>query len=143
MPFAEARYVHGARPEARVAQLDPVAKMHGAVGHRPHRRRRLRNCASVVSAFVYSRGLNDFHIADTLGNSQGTVATVLVFASVFGRSPTQTLFVLRATAIAVGVYELAHPLLGKPIDPFDLLATVLAGFLCQCVSHYLSARTQP
>lgn len=81
--------------------------------------------------FVYSRGLNDFHIADTLGNSLGTVATVLVFASILGRSHTQTLFVLRAAAIAVAAYELAHPLLGKPVDPFDLIATLLAGFVCQ------------
>ena len=81
--------------------------------------------------FVYSRGLNDFHIADTLGNSLGTVATVLVFASILGRSHTQTLFVLRAAAIAVAAYELAHPLLGKPIDPLDLIATLLAGFVCQ------------
>ena len=81
--------------------------------------------------FVYSRGLNDFHIADTLGNSFGTIATVLVFASILGRSHTQTLFVLRAAAIAVAAYELAHPLLGKPIDPLDLIATLLAGFVCQ------------
>ena len=83
--------------------------------------------------FVYSRGLNDFHVADTLGNSLGTAATVLVFASILGRTHPQALFVLRASAIAVGVYELAHPLLGKPIDPFDLLATLLAGFVCQYV----------
>ena len=81
--------------------------------------------------FAYSRGLDDVHIADTLGNSLGTVATVLVFASIFGRSHTQTLFVLRAAAIAVAAYELAHPLLGKPIDPLDLIATFLAGFACQ------------
>ena len=53
---------------------------------------------------VYSQGLSDFHVADTLGNSLGTIATVLVFASIFGRSHKQTLFVLRAAAIAVAVF---------------------------------------
>jgi len=90
--------------------------------------------------FVYSQGLSDFHVADTLGNSLGTIATVLVFASIFGRSHIQTLFVLRAAAIAVAVYELLHPLLGKPIDSFDLLATVLAGLLCQGVYRWVYRR---
>lgn len=90
--------------------------------------------------FVYSQGLSDFHLADTLGNSLGTIATVLVFASIFGRSHMQTLFVLRTAAIAVAVYELLHPLLGKPIDAFDLLATILAGLLCQGVYRWIFRR---
>ena len=90
--------------------------------------------------FVYSHGLSDFHVADTLGNSLGTVATVLVFGSIFGRSHVRTLFVLRAAAIAVAVYELLHPLLGKPIDSFDLFATVLAGLLCQGVYRWVYRR---
>ena len=90
--------------------------------------------------FVYSQGLNDFHVADTLGNSLGTIATVLVFGSIFGRFHIQTLFVLRAAAMAVAVYELLHPLLGKPIDPFDLLATVLAGVICQGVYYWVYHR---
>lgn len=81
--------------------------------------------------FIYLSGTFDFHIADTLGNSLGTVATVLVFASIFGRTHIQSLFVLRAAAIAVAFYELAHPLLGKVIDPYDLAATVIVGFTCQ------------
>jgi hypothetical protein len=90
--------------------------------------------------FVYSQGVNDFHVADTLGNSLGTTATVFVFASIFGRSHIKTLFVLRAAAIAVAGYELLHPLLGKPIDPYDLLATVLAGLLCQGIYRWVYRR---
>ena len=83
--------------------------------------------------FIYSTGTYDLHIADTLGNSLGTAATALVFASILGRSHIQALFVLRAEAIAVATYELAHPLLGKPIDSLDLVATLIAGFVCQYV----------
>jgi hypothetical protein len=90
--------------------------------------------------FVYSQGLNDFHIADTLGNSLGTIATALVLASIFGQSHIQTLFVLRAGAIGVAVFEVLHPLLGKPIDPFDILATVLSGLLCQGVYRWVYRR---
>ncbi len=81
--------------------------------------------------FIYAQGLNDFHLADTLGNSLGTLATVFVFVAVLGRGGWHDYFILRCVALAVAVYELAHPLLGKPIDGWDLVATALAGVVCE------------
>ena len=83
--------------------------------------------------FIYSNGINDFHIADTLGNSLGTIATVFVFLSVLVRTIADERFLLRAVPISVFVYELAHPLLGKPIDVWDLIATAVAGFFCEVI----------
>jgi hypothetical protein len=48
--------------------------------------------------------------------------------SVLGRKVADDLFLLRTVVIAVFVYELAHPLLGKPIDIWDLMATVVGAF---------------
>lgn len=87
--------------------------------------------------FIYSNGINDYHIADTLGNSLGTVATVFVFASLLGRQSAQDSFLIRAVTISVLVYEVAHPLLGKPIDPWDIAATVLAGLFCEVLYRIL------
>jgi hypothetical protein len=81
--------------------------------------------------FIYSNGIYDFHVADTLGNSLGTVAAVFVFASLLGRDRAQDYFVMRAVVIGGLVYEMAHPLLGKPVDPWDMVATVVAGFFCE------------
>ncbi len=81
--------------------------------------------------FIYSKKINDFHIADTLGNSLGTVATVFVFVSLLGHHSTQDYFLIRTVTISVLVYEVAHPLLGKPIDPWDIVATVFAGLFCE------------
>ncbi len=92
--------------------------------------------------YVYAHGLSDFGVADTLGNSLGTIATVLVFASVLGRTFEQALFVLRAAAIAVIVYELAHPLLGKPVDPLDVVATVLAGVASELILRLVYRQRQ-
>ena len=91
--------------------------------------------------YIYSRGINDFHIADTLGNSLGTVATAFVFTALFGRDLAQDYFMIRTVTISVALYELAHPLLGKPIDPWDLLATVLAGVFCEIIHR--SIHKQP
>jgi hypothetical protein len=109
-----------------------------------HSKRRIINMIVGISAlllcegartyyrpFIYSNGINDFHIADTLGNSLGTVATVFVFTSLFGHQRKQDHVLIRIVTISVFLYELAHPLLGKPIDPWDLVATVIAGFFCE------------
>ena len=81
--------------------------------------------------FIYSNAINDFHIADTLGNSLGTVAVVIVFTSLLGHDGARDLFLIRTVTISVLVYELAHPLLGKSIDIWDMAVTVLAGVFCE------------
>jgi len=90
--------------------------------------------------YIYSQGIDDFHIADTLGNSLGTVATIFVFVSLFGRDKARDYSVIRTVTISVLVYELAHPLLGKPIDPWDMAATVLAGVFCEVLYRLLHER---
>jgi len=92
--------------------------------------------------FIYSNAINDFHIADTLGNSLGTVATVFVFTSLLGRHSMQDYFLIRTVTISVLVYELAHPLLGKPIDFWDMAATLIAGFFCEGFYRLLHGRHQ-
>ena len=87
--------------------------------------------------YIYSQGINDFHIADTIGNSLGTVATVFVFTSLPGRDIAQDYFMIRTVTISVAVYELAHPLLGKPIDPWDIFATILAGVFCETLHRLI------
>lgn len=80
--------------------------------------------------YIYKNNINDFHIADTIGNSLGTVATIFVLIGIFGQGRMQHLFLIKTITISVVVYELAHPLLGKPIDPWDIVATFLTGTLC-------------
>jgi len=92
--------------------------------------------------YIYSRGIYDFHIADTLGNSLGTVATIFVFVSLFGRDRAQAYFLIRTVTISVLVYEVAHPVLGKPIDPWDILATVLAGVFCEILHRLIHKQPQ-
>ena len=83
----------------------------------------------VYRPFIYSRRLWDFHFADTLGNSLGTTATAFVLVGIFGRGGPHNQFVLRCTIIGVVLFELASPLLGKAVDPWDLVATLLFGWL--------------
>ena len=92
--------------------------------------------------YVYSQGINDFHVADTLGNSIGTMAQVFVFVSVLGRDIRQDYFLIRIVTISIVIYELTHPLIGKPIDPWDILATVLAGVFCEILHRLIHKRDE-
>jgi len=76
----------------------------------------------IYRPYIYKNNINDLHIADTIGNSLGTVATIFVLIGLFGNSLSQNLFLIKIITMSVVLYEVAHPLLGKQIDPWDIVA---------------------
>lgn len=84
----------------------------------------------IYRPYIYRNKINDFHLADTIGNSRGTIATVFVVIGLIGQGREQHLFLIKTITIAVALYEIMHPLLGKPMDLGDVLATLLTGGLC-------------
>ncbi|MBK8506076.1 MAG: hypothetical protein IPL46_30095 [Saprospiraceae bacterium] len=84
----------------------------------------------IYRPYIYANNINDFHLADTIGNSLGTIATIFVLIGFIGQGRIQHLFLIKTITISVALYEIAHPLLGKPIDIWDIVATLLTGALC-------------
>jgi hypothetical protein len=84
----------------------------------------------IYRPYIYRNNINDFHLADTIGNSLGTMATVFVLIGFIGQGKTQNIFLIKTITISVALFEIAHPLLGKGIDPWDILATLFTGGLC-------------
>lgn len=87
----------------------------------------------IYRPYIYQNHLYDFHIADTLGNSLGTLATIFFLIAALSNEPTKGNYCIKLGTISVLAFELAHPLLGKPIDGWDMLATLLTGLF----SHLL------
>lgn len=79
--------------------------------------------------YIYSHNINDLHIADTLGNSLGTIATIFILVSLLTSETVKGNFLIRIITVAVALYEIAHPLLGKPIDIWDIVATIVSGVI--------------
>ena len=94
----------------------------------------------IYRPYIYRNNINDFHIADTIGNSLGTMATVFVLMGLIGQGRSQNIFLIKTITIGVALYEIAHPLLGKPIDPWDILATLLTGGLCLMLYKFIHPR---
>lgn len=87
----------------------------------------------IYRPYIYNNKINDFHIADTLGNTFGTMPTLFFLIAIFSTETTKGNYLLKLGTFSVVVFELAHPLLGKPIDVWDITATIVTGF----VSYFL------
>lgn len=79
--------------------------------------------------YIYKHQLFDFHIADTLGNTLGTIATIFTLTAIFSSERVKGVSLVIIITVSLILYEIAHPLLGKPIDLWDILATWITGIL--------------
>lgn len=87
--------------------------------------------------YIYSHHIFDYHIADTLGNSLGTVATVFVLIALLTSERVKGMVLVKIVPFSVALYEIAHPVLGKPIDMWDIAASLLTGAVCFMVFRTL------
>lgn len=83
----------------------------------------------IYRPYIYNNKINDFHIADTLGNTFGTLPTIFFLIAILSNDTTKGNYLIKLGTFSVVVFELTHPLLGKPIDIWDIIATILAGFV--------------
>lgn len=91
----------------------------------------------IYRPYIYSNKINDFHIADTLGNTLGTIALIYLLIAIFSYEKAQGKVYIKMGIVIALLMELLHPLLGKSIDLWDMIATVIAGILSFIVFHYL------
>ena len=78
---------------------------------------------------IYKNNINDFHIADTLGNTFGTFTTLFFLIAILSNDISKGNYLIKLGTLSVVVFELAHPLLGKSIDIWDIIATIITGFI--------------
>ena len=83
----------------------------------------------IYRPYIYTNKINDFHIADTLGNTFGTLPTIFFLIAIFSNETKKGNYLIKLGTFSVIVFELAHPLLGKSIDIWDIIATIITGFI--------------
>src|SRR4051812_31120721 len=81
----------------------------------------------VYRPFIYAREIYDFHVADTMGNSAGTLTTIFVMLAVFSPAEEFDDRIIVSATVGLVLYELGQPLMGNPVDPWDVAATLIAG----------------
>ncbi len=91
----------------------------------------------VYRPYIYDNKIYDFHVADTLGNTFGTLTTLFFLVALLSNETKKGNFMIKLGTLSVVVFELAHPLLGKPIDIWDVIATVLTGVFSYFIYNIL------
>ncbi len=96
----------------------------------------------IYRPYIYNNKINDFHIADTLGNTFGTLPTIFFLIAILSNEITKGNYLIKLGTLSIVAFELAHPLLGKPIDIWDILATILTGFISYIVYNSIFQNKQ-
>ena len=96
----------------------------------------------IYRPYIYNSKINDFHIADTLGNTFGTLTTIFFLIAILSNDTTKGNYLIKFGTFTVVVYELMSPLLGKPIDIWDLVAAILTGFISYLIYNRIFADQQ-
>ena len=81
----------------------------------------------IYRPYIYNNKINDFHLADTLGNTFGTLSTIFFLIAILSNDTKKGNYLIKLGTFSVIIFELLHPLLGKSIDIWDIIATILAG----------------
>jgi hypothetical protein len=97
----------------------------------------------IYRPYIYNHQINDFHVADTMGNTLGTITTIFFLIGVLSNETEKGNYLLKVGTLAVLVFEIMHPLLGKPIDFFDIIATIITGFICHIMYNGIFKKFPP
>jgi uncharacterized membrane protein len=87
--------------------------------------------------YIYRNNICDFHIADTLGNTFGTLPTIFFLIAILSKDTTKGNYLIKLGTLSVVVFELVSPLLGKPIDIWDIVATIITGLFSYLIYNLI------
>jgi hypothetical protein len=88
----------------------------------------------VYRPFIYQNGIDDFGLADVVGNLLGTVAIIFFNLGFNHATRVQGRRIIAFTTVGVTLYELLQPILPKGVlDWKDVVSTPIAG----CISYLI------
>lgn len=96
----------------------------------------------IYRPYIYNNKINDLHLADTLGNTLGTLTTIFFLIAFLSNDRTKGNYLIKLGTFSIVVFELAHPLLGKPIDIWDIIASIISGFISYLIYNIIFTNSQ-
>jgi hypothetical protein len=82
---------------------------------------------SFYRPYVYANGIDDWVIADTIGNSLGTVTAVFMILTLAGRGDSRDWRLVGLVLTGLIAYELLNPFSSRALDLNDIYATLIFG----------------
>jgi hypothetical protein len=84
---------------------------------------------SFYRPYIYAHGIDDWLIADTIGNSLGTVTAIFMILTMAGRGSARDWWLVGLVLAGLIAYELLNPFSNRALDVHDIYATVVFGAL--------------
>ena len=84
---------------------------------------------SFYRPYIYSNKINDFFIADTIGNSFGTMTAIFMILTLSGKGTNKDWRIIIIIVTGLLLYELLNLIGKKATDIHDLFATVIFGVI--------------
>ena len=75
-----------------------------------------------------------------MGNTFGTLPTIFFLIAILSKDTTKGNYLIKLGTLSVVVFEPASPLLGKPIDIWDILATIITSLFSYLFYNLLLKR---
>ena len=98
---------------------------------------------SFYRPYIYENDLFDYYIADTIGNSLGTVTAIFMILTLSGNEKRSDWKLILLIIIGLVFYELTNPLTNHPMDIRDIAATLIFGGLSFLVYFFILKRFSP
>ena len=85
---------------------------------------------SVYRPYIYSNGINDFGIADSMGNLGGIVVQIFFSLAILNSQRNKAFNVIGFLVAGYILYEIVQPYLPKGVfDWKDIIGTIIGGFV--------------
>ena len=92
----------------------------------------------IYRPYIYANDINDFGIANTIGNFLGAITIVFLTIAVGNSNYREGLLVIAIVTIGLILYEFSQPLLaGSTFDFEDIIATLFGGIISLTVHRML------
>jgi len=85
---------------------------------------------NIYRPFIYQNQINDFGIADTIGNSGGIIVQIFFMLAIINSTKKKAYFVIAFLTGGYIIYEILQPILPKKIfDINDVYGTIIGGVI--------------
>lgn len=92
--------------------------------------------------YIYRNEINDFHIADTIGNSLGTITAIFIILTMAGKSSAKDWKITLIIILGLIIYELLNFTSDTAVDVRDIAATLIFGCL-SAFTYYILLKRNP
>ena len=84
---------------------------------------------SFYRPYIYTNRINDYFIADTIGNSFGTIAAIFMILTLSGKGTNKDWRIIIIMITGLILYEFLNLTGRKAIDVHDIIATIIFGVI--------------